>query len=61
MSDRVAVIGAGSWGTAVGTIVGASHPASLWVRSPELAASMVQTRQNEKYLPGRAASRTVWW
>jgi glycerol-3-phosphate dehydrogenase (NAD(P)+) len=52
MSERVAVIGAGSWGTAVGAIVGASHPASLWVRSPELAASMVQTRQNEKYLPG---------
>lgn len=52
MSDRVAVIGAGSWGTAVGTIVGASHPASLWVRSPELAASMAQTRENEKYLPG---------
>jgi glycerol-3-phosphate dehydrogenase (NAD(P)+) len=51
MSDRVAVIGGGSWGTAVGTIVGASQPASLWVRSPELAASMAQTRQNEKYLP----------
>ena len=51
MSDRVAVIGAGSWGTAVGTIIGASHPASLWVRSPELAASMAETRQNEKYLP----------
>jgi glycerol-3-phosphate dehydrogenase (NAD(P)+) len=52
MSDRVAVIGAGSWGTAVGTIIGASHPAALWVRSPELAASMVETRENEKYLPG---------
>ena len=51
MSDRVAVIGGGSWGTAVGTIVGASHPASLWVRSPDLAASMAQTRRNEKYLP----------
>jgi glycerol-3-phosphate dehydrogenase (NAD(P)+) len=51
MSDRVAVIGGGSWGTAVGTIVGASRPASLWVRSPELAASMAQTRRNEKYLP----------
>jgi glycerol-3-phosphate dehydrogenase (NAD(P)+) len=51
MSDRVAVIGGGSWGTAVGTIVGASQPASLWVRSPELAASMGQTRRNEKYLP----------
>jgi glycerol-3-phosphate dehydrogenase (NAD(P)+) len=52
MSDRVAVIGAGSWGTAVGTIIGASQPACLWVRSPQLAASMAQTRQNEKYLPG---------
>ena len=51
MSDRVAVIGGGSWGTAVGTIIGASHPASLWVRSPELAASMAETRRNEKYLP----------
>ena len=27
MNDRVAVIGAGSWGTAVATIVAASHPA----------------------------------
>ena len=52
MSDRVAVIGAGSWGTAVGTIIGASHPASLWVRSPELAASMTETRET------RGTSRT---
>jgi len=52
MSDRVAVIGAGSWGTAVGSIVGAAHPASLWVRSPDLAASMVETRENGRYLPG---------
>jgi glycerol-3-phosphate dehydrogenase (NAD(P)+) len=51
MSDRVAVIGAGSWGTAVATIIGASHPATLWVRSPELAASMTETRRNERYLP----------
>lgn len=52
MSDRVAVIGAGSWGTAVGTIVGATHPAALWVRSPELASNMARTRCNDKYLPG---------
>ena len=32
-------VGAGSWGTAVASIVGASHPTSLWVRSPELAAT----------------------
>lgn len=51
MSDRVAVIGGGSWGTAVGTIVGAANPATLWVRAPELADSMVRTRRNERYLP----------
>lgn len=51
MSDRVAVMGGGSWGTAVATIVGSGRPASLWVRSPELAASMRETRENGKYLP----------
>jgi glycerol-3-phosphate dehydrogenase (NAD(P)+) len=52
MSERVAVIGAGSWGTAVAALVSASCPASLWVRSPELAASMTRTRENGTYLPG---------
>jgi glycerol-3-phosphate dehydrogenase (NAD(P)+) len=52
MSDRVAVIGAGSWGTAVAGLVSASRPASLWVRSAELAASIQSTRENETYLSG---------
>jgi glycerol-3-phosphate dehydrogenase (NAD(P)+) len=52
MSDRVAVIGAGSWGTAVAALVGASHPTSLWVRSSELAASIEETRENGTYLEG---------
>ncbi len=51
-SDRVAVIGAGSWGTAVASLIGASHEATLWVRSPDLAASMLDTRENGTYLPG---------
>jgi glycerol-3-phosphate dehydrogenase (NAD(P)+) len=52
MSDRVAVIGAGSWGTAVAGLVGASHPTTLWVRSPELASSIERTRENDTYLSG---------
>jgi glycerol-3-phosphate dehydrogenase (NAD(P)+) len=52
MTERVAVIGAGSWGTAVATIVGASHPATLWARSADLARSMRDRRENESYLPG---------
>jgi glycerol-3-phosphate dehydrogenase (NAD(P)+) len=50
MSDQVAVIGAGSWGTAVAALVGAAHPTKLWARSPELAASLEKTRENATYL-----------
>ncbi len=52
MTERVAVIGAGSWGTAVASIVGTTHPTTLWARSEELAASMRTTRENGTYLPG---------
>jgi glycerol-3-phosphate dehydrogenase (NAD(P)+) len=52
MSERVAVIGAGSWGTAVACLIGATHPTSLWARSSDLAASMHETRENATYLPG---------
>ncbi len=52
MKERVAVIGAGSWGTAVASLVGATYPVSLWARSPDLAASMQETRENARYLPG---------
>ncbi len=54
MRDRVAVVGAGSWGTAVAALVGAAHPVSLWARSPELASSIGRTRENATYLPGIA-------
>jgi len=52
MSERVAVVGAGSWGTAVAALVGSSHPVSLWARSPELAGSIQRSRENGTYLPG---------
>ncbi len=54
MRDRVAVVGAGSWGTAVAGLVGAAHPVTLWARSGELASSITRTRENATYLPGIA-------
>jgi glycerol-3-phosphate dehydrogenase (NAD(P)+) len=52
MSERVAVVGAGSWGTAVAAMVGSAHPVALWARSPELAASIQRGRENDTYLRG---------
>ena len=47
------IIGAGGWGTALAvTQARAQRDVRLWVYEPELAESMVGTRENAVYLPG---------
>jgi glycerol-3-phosphate dehydrogenase (NAD(P)+) len=47
-----AVIGAGSWGTALAVQLGRSGIAvRLWARDPALARAMADTRENLRYLP----------
>jgi len=48
---KVAVIGAGSWGTSVAAIVSANADAWLWARDPSLAATIDTQHQNPEYLP----------
>ena len=48
---RIAVVGAGSWGTAVADIVGRKQPVTLWARREELAEAINTTRTNPDYLP----------
>jgi glycerol-3-phosphate dehydrogenase (NAD(P)+) len=50
--DKVAVIGAGSWGTTVAAIAAQSAPTVLWARRPELAAVVNDRHENPDYLPG---------
>jgi glycerol-3-phosphate dehydrogenase (NAD(P)+) len=47
---RVAVLGGGSWGTAVASIVSRSAPTVLWSRSPDTAVDVNQRRRNRRYL-----------
>jgi glycerol-3-phosphate dehydrogenase (NAD(P)+) len=51
MEHRVAVVGAGSWGTAIASIVARNAPTVLWARSPELAQEINATHRNQRYLP----------
>ena len=51
---RVAVVGAGSWGTAVAAIVAGNAPTTLWARAAELAAQIDDDHENPDYLPGVA-------
>ena len=48
---RVAVIGAGSWGTAVGAIAAVNADAVLWARDPAVAAHVDAEHANPDYLP----------
>jgi glycerol-3-phosphate dehydrogenase (NAD(P)+) len=49
----VAVLGAGSWGTALAMQIARSgHRALLWGRDPAQVAGMQQARSNERFLPG---------
>jgi len=51
--DRVAVIGAGSWGTALAIHLARSgHEVRLWAREPELVVAMREQRENTMFLPG---------
>ena len=51
MTERIAVLGAGAWGTTLARMLAASeHPVTLWAHRPEAAAEMVRDGQNRRYL-----------
>ena len=52
---RIAIIGAGSWGTTMAGLIADGGDAVLWARRPELAAA-IAAGENPDYLPGIALS-----
>ena len=50
---RVAVLGAGSWGTTLALVLAENfHEVALWTYSPEQAGLMRATHENPEFLPG---------
>ncbi|MBE3571348.1 MAG: NAD(P)H-dependent glycerol-3-phosphate dehydrogenase [Moorella humiferrea] len=53
MGGTIAVIGAGSWGTALAVLLaGKGFSVNLWVRRKEVARELEARRENIAYLPG---------
>jgi glycerol-3-phosphate dehydrogenase (NAD(P)+) len=52
--SRIAIIGAGAWGTALAIALGrkGSHSIRLWANEPEVCKSIAKRRVNERFLPG---------
>ena len=49
---KIAVLGAGAWGTALAISLAARHEVRLWTRNPAQYAEMKEARVNRRYLPG---------
>ncbi|MDJ0923615.1 MAG: NAD(P)H-dependent glycerol-3-phosphate dehydrogenase [Acidimicrobiia bacterium] len=56
---QIAVIGAGSWGTAVANLVAIKQPVKLWARRDDLADAINASNQNPDYLPNYSLSAAI--
>ncbi len=53
MADlKVGVLGGGSWGTTVASLVTRNAPVQLWARNPDAVREINEANTNERYLPG---------
>lgn len=48
---RIAVLGAGAWGTALAASAASRHEITLWARDPAQVDAMRAARRNARYLP----------
>ncbi len=57
---EIAVIGAGSWGTALAKgLADQGHTVTLWGHTPDHATEIQQQRENRRYLPGAMLPPTL--
>jgi glycerol-3-phosphate dehydrogenase (NAD(P)+) len=56
---KIAILGAGAWGTALAIHAGDRHEVTLWARDDEQVQAMQQARENARYLPGLPFSSGV--
>jgi glycerol-3-phosphate dehydrogenase (NAD(P)+) len=58
--DRISVIGAGAWGTALACVAAAGgKPVTLWAREPDVVESLTRRRENTRFLPGTEVPASV--
>jgi glycerol-3-phosphate dehydrogenase (NAD(P)+) len=48
---KLAVLGAGAWGTALAIVFAQKHSVALWARDQAHARTLADTRRNDRYLP----------
>lgn len=60
MTEKIGVIGAGAWGTALAMLLSdKGHNVTLWMYEQDLAEETARTGENRVYLPGVALPRSI--
>lgn len=60
MTEKIGVIGAGAWGTALSMLLSdKGHDVTLWMYEKDLAEETARTRFNRVYLPGFTLSKSI--
>lgn len=54
---RATVIGAGAWGTTMGSLLATKVETTIWAREPEVVDAINGRHENHLYLPGAALTR----
>ena len=59
--SRIAVIGAGAWGTALAIVLGrrGAHQVRLWANESEVIDSVTNSRVNQRFLPGSILPESI--
>lgn len=58
---KVAVMGSGSWGTALGMVLAdAGNEVAMWAREPNVVVDINDRHLNERYHPGLALPESMW-
>jgi glycerol-3-phosphate dehydrogenase (NAD(P)+) len=56
---KIAILGAGAWGTALAMAFSRQHAVALWCRDTNQCAAMLTSRENRRYLPGHSLPPAV--
>ena len=57
---EVGIIGAGAWGTALGTAIArGGHKVQLWAMEEDVVESINSQHENKRYLPGYALEPSI--
>jgi len=60
MAEKIGVIGAGAWGTALAKVLAeCGHELSIWCNEEETAADIRERGRNERFLPGVELPRGI--